>query len=44
VPKWLGDRMTPFDAMITEAIVLEYGRDNCCAGWPIPSGSSRSAR
>jgi uncharacterized protein len=27
VPKWLGDRMTRLGAMITEAIVLEYGRD-----------------
>src|SRR5271154_7293703 len=27
VPKWLGDRMTKLGAVITEAIVLEYGRD-----------------
>jgi hypothetical protein len=27
VPKWLGDRMTRLGAVITEAIVLEYGRD-----------------
>ena len=27
VPKWLGDRMTRFGAVIAEAIVLEYGRD-----------------
>ena len=27
VPKWLGDRMTWLGAVITEAIVLEYGRD-----------------
>ena len=26
VPKWLGDRMTRLGALITEAIVLEYGR------------------
>jgi len=26
VPKWLGDRMTRLGAVITEAIVLEYGR------------------
>jgi hypothetical protein len=26
VPKWLGDRMTQLGAVITEAIVLEYGR------------------
>jgi hypothetical protein len=27
VPKWLGDRMTRLGAVISEAIVLEYGRD-----------------
>src|SRR6201985_862677 len=27
VPKWLGDRMTPLGAVIAEAIILEYGRD-----------------
>jgi uncharacterized protein len=27
VPKWLGDRMTRLGAVMTEAIVLEYGRD-----------------
>jgi Protein of unknown function (DUF763) len=27
VPKWLGDRMTRLGAIISEAIVLEYGRD-----------------
>src|SRR6202030_1297447 len=27
VPKWLSDRMTRLRAVITEAIVLEYGRD-----------------
>jgi uncharacterized protein len=27
VPKWLGDRMTRLGAVITEAIVLEYGRN-----------------
>jgi hypothetical protein len=27
VPKWLGDRMTRLGAVIAEAIVLEYGRD-----------------
>ena len=27
VPQWLGDRMTRLGAVITEAIVLEYGRD-----------------
>src|SRR5271167_4286323 len=27
VPKWLGNRMTRLGAVITEAIVLEYGRD-----------------
>jgi len=26
VPKWLGDRMTRLGTVITEAIVLEYGR------------------
>src|ERR1700760_4866471 len=26
-PRWLGDRMTRLGAVITEAIVLEYGRD-----------------
>ncbi|MDK1385553.1 DUF763 domain-containing protein [Sinorhizobium sp. 8-89] len=27
VPRWLGDRMTKLGAVITEAIVIEYGRD-----------------
>src|ERR1700726_2034278 len=27
VPKWLGDRMTRLGAVVTEAIVLKYGRD-----------------
>src|ERR1700684_3327198 len=27
VPAWLGQRMTKLGAVITEAIVLEYGRD-----------------
>jgi hypothetical protein len=27
VPKWLADRMTRLGALITQAIVLEYGRD-----------------
>jgi hypothetical protein len=27
VPRWLGDRMTRLGALITEAIVQEYGRD-----------------
>ena len=27
VPRWLGDRMTRLGAVITQAIVLEYGRD-----------------
>lgn len=27
VPAWLGERMTRLGAVITEAIVLEYGRD-----------------
>ena len=27
VPKWLGDRMTRLGSVISEAIVLEYGRD-----------------
>ena len=27
MPKWLGERMTRLGAVITEAIVLEYGRD-----------------
>jgi uncharacterized protein len=27
VPKWLSDRMTGLGAVITEAIILEYGRD-----------------
>src|SRR5260370_39401858 len=27
VPKWLGDRMTRLGAVITQAIVHEYGRD-----------------
>src|SRR4249919_4084734 len=27
VPKWLGDRMTRLGVVISEAIILEYGRD-----------------
>ncbi|MFD2347340.1 DUF763 domain-containing protein [Sinorhizobium terangae] len=27
VPRWLGERMTKLGAVITEAIVIEYGRD-----------------
>lgn len=27
VPKWLGDRMTKLGAIITEAVILHYGRD-----------------
>ena len=27
VPRWLGDRMTKLGAIITEAILIEYGRD-----------------
>ncbi|MDR6817328.1 hypothetical protein J2X76_002501 [Neorhizobium sp. 2083] len=27
VPRWLGERMTKLGAIITEAIVIEYGRD-----------------
>ena len=27
VPRWLGERMTRLGAVITEAIILEYGRD-----------------
>src|SRR6202521_630451 len=27
VPKWLGDRMTRLGAVVSEAIVHEYGRD-----------------
>src|ERR1700742_129774 len=27
VPKWLGDRMTRLGAVIAEAIIREYGRD-----------------
>src|SRR5579883_2507339 len=27
VPKWLGDRMARLGAVVAEAIVLEYGRD-----------------
>ena len=36
VPRWLADRMSRLGAVIIEAIVLEYGRDEnaaqlCCA-------------
>ncbi len=31
VPRWLGERMTKLGAVITEAIVLEYGRDEFLA-------------
>jgi hypothetical protein len=44
VPKWLGDRMTRLGAVITEAIILEYGRDSGCAGWRIRFGSSHLAQ
>src|SRR5918998_6801815 len=27
VPRWLGERMTKLGAVITQAIVMEYGRD-----------------
>jgi hypothetical protein len=27
VPRWLGERMTPLGAVIAQAIVIEYGRD-----------------
>src|SRR4051812_11886325 len=27
VPKWLGDRMTRLDAVMTQAVVYHYGRD-----------------
>jgi uncharacterized protein len=44
VPRWLGDRMTRLGAVITEAIVLEYGRDEMLRRLAHPSGSSRSVR
>ena len=37
------ERMTRLGAVIAEAIVIEYGRDEFLAGSPIPSGSSPSA-
>jgi hypothetical protein len=43
VPKWLADRMTRLGAVIGEAIVHHYGRDELLRVLPTPSGSSRSA-
>src|SRR6186713_3020641 len=31
VPKWLADRMTKLGAVISEAIIIEYGRDELLA-------------
>jgi hypothetical protein len=46
VPKWLADRMTRLGAVMSEAIVHHYGRDELLrrVASPIRSGSSRSAR
>jgi hypothetical protein len=36
VPKWLGDRMTRLGAVITEAVVPAYGRDEGPHAQPMP--------
>ena len=42
VPKWLADRMTRLGAVMSQAIVHHYGRDELLRRLPIPSGFSRS--
>jgi len=42
VPKWLGDRMTRLGAIMCEAIIHHYGRDELLRRRRIPSGSSPS--
>jgi hypothetical protein len=44
VPKWLSDRMTRLGAVLTEAIVHHYGRDEFLAAWRILSGFNLLAR
>lgn len=39
VPAWLGQRMTKLGAVITEAIVHHYGRDEFLQRLAQPSGS-----
>ena len=36
VPQWLGERMTRLGAVIAEAIAIEYGPTNSCAGLAHP--------
>jgi hypothetical protein len=46
VPKWLADRMTRLDAVMSDmkpsSIIM--AATSCCVASPIRSGSSRSAR
>lgn len=42
VPAWLADRMTRLGAVISQAIVHHYGRDELLRRLRIHSGSSRS--
>jgi uncharacterized protein len=42
VPKWLADRMTRLGAVIGEAIVHNYGRDELLRASRTHSGSNRS--
>jgi hypothetical protein len=44
VPAWLGQRMTRLGAVICEAIIQHYGRDELLRRLAHPSGSSPSAR
>jgi hypothetical protein len=44
VPPWLATRMSRLGAVITEAIVHHYGRDEYCGGWLIHFGFNPSAR
>ena len=43
VPPWLGERMASLGAIVCQAIVHHYGRDDFCSGCRIPSGFNRSA-
>ena len=42
VPAWLAVRMASLGAIITQAVVHHYGRDEFLERLPIPSGFSRS--
>jgi uncharacterized protein len=44
VPKWLADRMTRLGAVISQAIVHHYGRDELMRRLAHPFGFNRSAQ